>query len=128
MVCVHVCGEGLIEDVREQHACLSVRPQLSSRLESVCNFALQLESEVEAGQKAHTQLEEQYDMLTQVSGIYRHCINNIASVAFLSCLLAIPTHSPGEGRFRASTGSKGGSIGKETRGNGMAPPTGLPES
>lgn len=67
---VHVCGEGLIEDVREQHACLSVRPQLSSRLESVCNFALQLESEVEAGQKAHTQLEEQYEMLTQVSDLF----------------------------------------------------------
>lgn len=107
---------GLIEDVREQHACLSVRPQLSSRLESVCNFALQLESEVEAGQKAHTQLEEQYEMLTQVSGSYTHCINSVALVAFYlviaGSLLILPL--TGEGRFTVSTGSKGGSIGEET--------------
>ena len=32
----------------------------------MCNFALQLEDEVEAGQKAHSELEEQFEMLTQV--------------------------------------------------------------
>ena len=32
----------------------------------MCNFALQLESEVQAGQHAHTQLEEQFEVLSQV--------------------------------------------------------------
>ena len=46
---------------------LSLSVQLNSRLESVCNFALQLESEVQAGHRAHTELEEQCEMLSQVS-------------------------------------------------------------
>ena len=47
---------------------VSLSVQLSSRLESVCTFALQLEGEVQAGQHAHTQLEEQYEVLSQVGG------------------------------------------------------------
>ena len=35
----------------------------------MCNFALQLESEVHAGQQAHIQLEEQYEALSQVGSI-----------------------------------------------------------
>ena len=72
--------------MRELHAALSLCPtQLSSRLESVCNFALQLESEVEAGQKAHTDLEEQFEMLSQVSGPSA-CLSACMCVCLPACL------------------------------------------
>ena len=72
--------------MRELPAALSLCPtQLSSRLESVCNFALQLESEVEAGQKAHTDLEEQFEMLSQVSSPSA-CLSVCLSVRPSVCL------------------------------------------
>lgn len=56
---------------------LSLSVQLNTRLESVCNFALQLESEVQVGHQAHSQLEEQFEMLSQVHSLNDETLTHI---------------------------------------------------
>ena len=107
-------GRGKTANVRETSLSLV---QLSSRLESVCNFALQLEGEVQAGQHAHTQLEEQYEALSQVGS--HLCL---LPLLYLSrCVCA------GEGRSPVATGGQRGSSDEETPRDGKTSQTGLGE-
>lgn len=114
----NVCGggEGLFEDVREQHARLSLSDHslvLGLKVCATLLFSWRVRWRL-ATRHTHSWRSSMRCLLR-----YSHLL----SAPRFSSLIVYIYMLTGERRFRDSTGSQGGSTGQETRGNGTSPST-----